>query len=72
MSLHFPYPVLSKWGFEIHCAIDGDMDYISFDLNFSTGTQVKFAGTQEFIMWPIVGIINSIILLVVGTTRFIQ
>ncbi|GAH86831.1 unnamed protein product, partial [marine sediment metagenome] len=43
ITKYFPYPVLSKWGFETHFGCGKDMDQIYFTLSLQTGTHQKAA-----------------------------
>lgn len=43
MTNYFPYPVLSKWGFEVHFSIPAYVDYILFNITLSTGTHYVYA-----------------------------
>ncbi len=41
MYARIPYPVLSKWGFELHIAMGSEIDYLLFYLTKYTGTHFK-------------------------------
>lgn len=43
MYNYFPYPILSKWGFEVHFSIPQGFDYIVFEITLFTGTHSKLA-----------------------------
>jgi len=41
MYARIPYPVLSKWGFEVHFAMGSNIDKVQFSMVKFTGTQAK-------------------------------